>query len=166
MIHTDPSRARHDDQPPTARQTILMVDDDPSISGLIAEILTGEGYIVETVSTGAEAESAIDRIKPDLVILDIMLPDADGLMLCARLRIQWPGPIIMLSGSRRESDRILSLGLGADDFIGKPFDTFELVARVQAVLRRAPREVGTPSTSPLAPAANWTIRPQTLPPPG
>ena len=82
-----------------------------------------------------------------------MLPDADGLMLCARLRIQWPAPIIMLSGSRRESDRILSLRLGADDFIAKPFDTFELVARVQAVLRRAPREAGIPPTSPLAPAA-------------
>jgi len=157
---------RNEDPVQTSRQTILLVDDDAGVSSLVADVLEGEGYGVETVSTGAEAESAIDRIKPDLVILDIMLPDADGLMLCARLRIQWPGPIIMLSGSRRESDRILSLRLGADDFIGKPFDTFELVARVQAVLRRAPREVGTPSTSPLAPAANWTIRPQTLPPQG
>src|SRR5215208_644439 len=158
MIHTDSSRVRHDDRPPTSRQTILMVDDDPSISGLIAEILTGEGYVVETASTGAEAEAAIDRIKPDLVILDIMLPDADGLMLCTRLQQQWPAPVIMLSGSRRESDRVLSLRLGADDFIAKPFDTFELVARVQAVLRRAPREIGIPPTSPLAPAANWAPR--------
>src|SRR5215210_5138888 len=166
MIHTDSSRVRHDDQPPTSRQTILMVDDDASIAGLIAEILTGEGYAVETVSTGAEAEAAIEKIQPDLVILDIMLPDADGLMLCTRLQQQWPAPVIMLSGSRRESDRILSLRLGADDFIGKPFDTYELVARVQAVLRRAPREVGTPATSPLAPAASWNVRPQTVPPHG
>jgi two-component system, OmpR family, response regulator MtrA len=158
MIHTDSSRVRHDDQPPTSRQTILMVDDDPSIAGLIAEILTGEGYVVETVSTGAEAEASVARIQPDLVILDIMLPDADGLMLCQRLLQQWPAPVIMLSGSRRESDRILSLRLGADDFIAKPFDTFELVARVQAVLRRAPREIGIPPTSPLAPAAGWAPR--------
>jgi len=158
MIHIDPSRNRHDELAPTARQTILMVDDDPSISGLIAEILEGEGYAVETVGTGAEAEAAIDRLRPDLVILDIMLPDSDGLMLCARLLAQWPAPIIMLSGSRRESDRILSLRLGADDFISKPFDTFELVARVQAVLRRAPREKGVPPTSPLAPAAAWPAR--------
>jgi two-component system OmpR family response regulator/two-component system alkaline phosphatase synthesis response regulator PhoP len=158
MIHIDPSRNRHDEVAPTARQTILMVDDDPSIAGLIAEILEGEGYAVETVGTGAEAEAAIERLQPDLVILDIMLPDADGLMLCARLLAQWPAPIIMLSGSRRESDRILSLRLGADDFIAKPFDTFELVARVQAVLRRAPREVGIPPTSPLAPAASFPSR--------
>lgn len=154
---------RNEDAVQTSRQTILLVDDDAGVSNLVADILEGEGYGVQTVSTGAEAESAIERLKPDLVILDIMLPDADGLMLCARLRIQWPGPIIMLSGSRRESDRILSLRLGADDFIGKPFDTYELVARVQAVLRRSPREVGTPPTSPLAPAASWTVRPQPMP---
>jgi len=158
MIHIDPSRNRHDELAPTSRQSILMVDDDPSIAGLISEILEGEGYVVETVGTGAEAEAAIERLRPDLVILDIMLPDADGLMLCARLLAQWPAPIIMLSGSRRESDRILSLRLGADDFISKPFDTFELVARVQAVLRRAPREAGIPTTSPLAPAAAWPVR--------
>ena len=140
-----------------------MVDDDTSISGLIAEILTDEGYAVETVGTGAEAEAALERLRPDLVILDIMLPDADGLMLCNRLLQQWHAPIIMLSGSRRESDRVLSLRLGADDFIAKPFDTFELVARVQAVLRRAPREAGIPPTSPMAPAANWTARREMAP---
>jgi DNA-binding response OmpR family regulator len=163
MIHIDPSRNRHDELASTARQTILMVDDDPSVAGLIAEILEGEGYAVETVGTGAEAEEAIERIRPDLVLLDIMLPDADGLMLCNRLLQQWPAPVIMLSGSRRESDRILSLRLGADDFISKPFDTFELVARVQAVLRRAPREVGVPPTSPLAPAAAFPARRDTVP---
>jgi DNA-binding response OmpR family regulator len=125
---------------------------------MVAEILESEGYAVESASTGAEAEAAVERVRPDLVILDIMLPDADGLMLCHRLLSQWAAPVIMLSGSRRESDRVLSLRLGADDFIAKPFDTFELVARVQAVLRRAPREVGIPPTSPLAPAAAWGAR--------
>jgi DNA-binding response OmpR family regulator len=163
MIHTESSRMRNEDAVQTSRQTILLVDDDDAVSTLVAEILEGEGYGVETASTGAEAEAAIERLRPDLVILDIMLPDADGLMLCARLLAQWPAPIIMLSGSRRESDRILSLRLGADDFIAKPFDTFELVARVQAVLRRSPREVGVPPSSPLAPAA-WTARPQSLSP--
>jgi DNA-binding response OmpR family regulator len=156
---------RNDDAVQTSRQSVLLVDDDAGISGLVAEILEGEGYAVESVSTGADAEAAIERLQPDLVILDIMLPDADGLMLCARLRSQWSAPIIMLSGSRRESDRILSLRLGADDFIAKPFDTFELVARVQAVLRRAPREIGAPPNSPLAPAASWAVRPQSSPSP-
>jgi DNA-binding response OmpR family regulator len=159
MIHSDLSRVRNDEPTQQAQQTILLVDDDPSIAGLVAQILEEEGYGVESVSTGAEAEAAVERLKPDLVILDIMLPDADGLMLCARILAQWPAPIIMLSGSRRESDRILSLRLGADDFIAKPFDTLELVARVQAVLRRAPRESGVPATSPMAPAATaWSFR--------
>ncbi len=153
MIHADLSRARNDDAASASRRTIMLVDDDPSVAGLVREILEGEGYGVETVGTGSAAETMIERVRPDLVILDIMLPDADGLMLCARLLGQWPAPVIMLSGSRRESDRILSLRLGADDFIAKPFDTFELVARVQAVLRRSPRELGMPSTSPLAPAS-------------
>lgn len=159
MIHTEPSLMRNEDAVQTSRQTILLVDDDDGISSLVADILQEEGYGVETVGTGAEAEAAIERLRPDLVILDIMLPDADGLMLCHRLQQQWPAPIIMLSGSRRESDRVLSLRLGADDFIAKPFDTFELVARVQAVLRRAPREAGVPPNSPLAPAATWSVRP-------
>lgn len=166
MIHMDSSRLRNDDAPSTAQQTILLVDDDASISSMVAEILELEGYAVRSVSTGAEAEAAIERIRPDLVILDIMLPDADGLMLCARLLSQWAAPVIMLSGSRRESDRILSLRLGADDFISKPFDTFELVARVQAVLRRAPREIGPPPASLLAPAASWTPRRESSAPSG
>ncbi|MCC7370762.1 MAG: response regulator transcription factor [Chloroflexi bacterium] len=139
MTYPDLTPARNDDVALMARQTILLVDDDQEIASLVGEILEQEGYSVTAVATGAEAESGVDQIKPDLVILDIMLPDADGLMLCARLLARWPAPIIMLSGSVRESDRILSLRLGADDFIAKPFDTLELVARVQAVLRRAPR---------------------------
>jgi DNA-binding response OmpR family regulator len=153
MIHADLSRVRNDDTASVPRQTIMLVDDDPTVANLVREILEGEGYLVETAGTGGAAEAMIEHVRPNLVILDIMLPDADGLMLCARLLGQWPAPVIMLSGSRRESDRILSLRLGADDFIAKPFDTFELVARVQAVLRRSPRELGMPSTSPLAPAA-------------
>ena len=165
MIYPDLTRTRNDDAAQVARQTILLVDDDPGVSSLVAQILEDEGYTVAAVATGAEAESAVDRLRPDLVMLDIMLPDADGLMLCGRLLARWPAPIIMLSGSVRESDRILSLRLGADDFIAKPFDALELVARVQAVLRRAPRDAGVPTTSPMAPAASsWTGRAEQLAP--
>lgn len=160
MTYPDLTHARNDDAVAMAsRQTILLVDDDPSIASLVGEILEEEGYAVTSVATGAEAEQAVDRLKPDLVILDIMLPDADGLMLCARLLARWPAPIIMLSGSVRESDRILSLRLGADDFIAKPFDTLELVARVQAVLRRAPRGALVKPSASLAPATSpWPGR--------
>jgi two-component system, OmpR family, response regulator VicR len=137
---------------------VLVVDDEPLIVQMLSIALSYEKFEVSVARTGMEAIQQAARIKPDLVILDIMLPDADGLMLCTRLQQQWPAPVIMLSGSRRESDRILSLRLGADDFIAKPFDTLELVARVQAVLRRAPREMGIPPTSPLAPAAGWSSR--------
>lgn len=140
MFHTQPSLSRNDparSASAQSAQTVLLVDDDTSISGLVTQILEEEGYAVTAVASGAEAEALIDELRPDLVILDIMLPDTDGLMLCTRLQARWPAPVIMLSGSRRESDRVLSLRLGADDFIAKPFDTLELVARVQAVLRRA-----------------------------
>ncbi|MGE3267307.1 MAG: response regulator transcription factor [Chloroflexota bacterium] len=160
MIYPDLTRTRNDDMALAARQSILLVDDDPGVSGLVAQILEDEGYSVQTVGTGADAENMIEELQPDLVLLDIMLPDADGLMLCARLLARWPAPIIMLSGSVRESDRILSLRLGADDFIAKPFDTLELVARVQAVLRRAPREGLMSGNPPSAPAsAAWPARP-------
>lgn len=160
MTYPDLTHARNDDAVLATRQSILLVDDDPAIASLVSEILEEEGYSVTSVSTGAEAESGVEQIKPDLVILDIMLPDADGLMLCARLLARWPAPIIMLSGSVRESDRILSLRLGADDFISKPFDTLELVARVQAVLRRAPRSASARSTQTFnTVAAPWASRP-------
>jgi DNA-binding response OmpR family regulator len=165
MTYPDLTHARNDDTVALmAQQTILLVDDDQSISTLVSMILEEEGYAVTTAATGAEAEGAIDRIKPDLVILDILLPDADGLMLCARLLARWPAPIIMLSGSERESDRILSLRLGADDFISKPFDTLELVARVQAVLRRAPRSPHPRPLSSLGTALPaWSSRGESAP---
>ncbi|MCC6179976.1 MAG: response regulator transcription factor [Chloroflexi bacterium] len=121
----------------TGRKRVLLVDDERTLTELVAHILEAEGYDVRAVGSGREAEAALDEYRPDLIILDIMLPDTDGLMLCTQLQARWPAPVIMLSGSRRERDRVLSLRLGADDFIAKPFDTLELVARVEAVLRRA-----------------------------
>jgi two-component system response regulator MtrA len=115
---------------PTA--TILLIEDDLAL----ADALAAEGYRVRCAADAAAAGALFDEERPDLVILDLILPDADGLVLLSDLRARWPGPIVLLSGTRRERDRILGLRLGADDFVAKPFDAHELLARVEAVLRR------------------------------
>ena len=126
------------------QRTILYVDDAPEMLALGRQVFGDEGFAVETASTGAEAEEQIGRIRPDMVLMDLQLPDIDGLMLCTRLLSRCPSaPIVVVSASARMSDRILSLKLGADDFVSKPFDSYELVARVQAVLRRARRPIPT-----------------------
>ena len=89
------------------------------------------------MATGGEATAKLQEIQPDLLILDLVLPDTDGVVLCSQLHTKSSGPIVILSGTKRHRDRILSLRLGADDFIDKPFDVYELVARIEAVLRRA-----------------------------
>ena len=116
---------------------ILVVDDDPTVSEVVARYLERDGYAVETVSDG---RTALDRAlaePPDLVVLDLMLPGLDGLEVCRRLRALAPVPIVILTARGQESDRIVGLELGADDYVAKPFSTKELVARVRAVLRRA-----------------------------
>jgi DNA-binding response OmpR family regulator len=121
----------------TPDATLLLVDDDVTTRKVVTNALEHAGYTVKAVETGAEAERAVLEYQPALSILDVFLPDTDGLMLCTRLLSLWPAPIIMLSASERESDRVLSLQLGADDFISKPFEVPDLVARVHAVLRRS-----------------------------
>jgi len=123
----------------TGRQptTILLVEDDPPIAVTLADVLEGSGYAVRIAGTGAEAKTLVDEKRPDLIILDLMLPDADGLVLCSDLKARAGAPIIICSASNQTRDRVLSLKLGADDFIGKPFDIDELEARVEAVLRRS-----------------------------
>jgi len=116
---------------------ILVVDDDVTISEVVARYLSREGYAVETVHDG---RTALDRAladPPDLVVLDLMLPGMDGLEVCRRLRALAPVPVIMLTARGDESDRVIGLELGADDYVAKPFSPKELVARVRAVLRRA-----------------------------
>ena len=122
---------------PMRRPRILVVEDEPRMAELLTEIFQLEGYDVSSVATGGEATAKLEEIQPDLLILDLMLPDTDGLVLCSQLHTKWSGPIVILSGTKRHRDRILSLRLGADDFIDKPFDIYELVARIEAVLRRA-----------------------------
>ena len=119
----------------TAR--ILVVEDDPGIAEALIELLESEGYHVWHTDTASGAEALLDEVHPDLVLLDIVLPDTDGLVLCSELRARSEAPIILLSGTQRKSDSIIGLRLGADDFIAKPFDTRELLARLEAVLRRA-----------------------------
>ena len=115
---------------------ILVVDDEPGITELVKLYLEGEGYQVETVTTGRDAFSRLAGGKPDLVILDLMLPDIDGFEVCRRIRAKSDVPILMLTARREDTDKIVGLELGADDYATKPFNPRELVARVKAILRR------------------------------
>lgn len=116
---------------------ILVVDDDPTVAEVVARYLERDGYDVETVADGRTALDRALAAPPDLVVLDLMLPGIDGLEVCRRLRALAPVPIVVLTARGQESDRIIGLDLGADDYVAKPFSTKELVARVRAVLRRA-----------------------------
>jgi len=118
-------------------ERILVVDDEVEIVELLTDYLTAEGYRVTIASNGREALGKAGAEKPDLVILDIMMPDLDGFEVCRRLRANSGIPVIMLSARRQEDDKVLGLGLGADDYIAKPFSPREVVARIKAQLRRA-----------------------------
>ncbi|MBX3010319.1 MAG: response regulator transcription factor [Caldilineaceae bacterium] len=117
--------------------TILVVDDEQSISEVVSLYLTRSGYTVQVVHDGKAALHALQQQKPDLVVLDLMLPGLDGWEITRRLRAEGNTPIIMLTARKEESDRILGLEMGADDYVVKPFSPQELVSRVRAVLRRA-----------------------------
>ena len=119
-----------------ARQKILIVDDDEHISELISLYLTKEFYDTKIVSDGEEALRQCRLFSPNLILLDLMLPGIDGYQVCREIRQQSNVPIIMLSAKGEVFDKVLGLELGADDYIIKPFDSKELVARVKAVLRR------------------------------
>ncbi|MDD6662177.1 MAG: response regulator transcription factor [Lachnospiraceae bacterium] len=128
-----------------ARQKILIVDDDEHISELISLYLTKEFYDTKIVYDGEEALRQFRLFSPNLILLDLMLPGIDGYQVCREIRQQSSVPIIMLSAKGEVFDKVLGLELGADDYIIKPFDSKELVARVKAVLRRYQP---TPSAAP------------------
>ena len=117
-------------------EKILVVDDDVNICELLRLYLEKDGYSVIIVNDGMEAISAFQDSKPDLVLLDIMLPKLDGWQVCREIRKTSDTPIIMLTAKGETSDKVLGLELGADDYVVKPFDAKEVVARVKAVLRR------------------------------
>jgi DNA-binding response OmpR family regulator len=119
-------------------QSVLVVDDDPTVSDVVRRYLERAGYGVTLAGDGPAAISAFERDRPDLVVLDLMLPGFGGLEVCRRLRTRSDAvPIIMLTALGDEADRVLGLQLGADDYVTKPFSPRELVLRVQSVLRRA-----------------------------
>jgi DNA-binding response OmpR family regulator len=128
---------------------ILVVEDDRDIGNLVTRYLEKADYVVELLSSGREALRALAERPPDLLILDLMLPQVDGLDICraARASAQTAAiPIIMLTARAEESERIIGLELGADDYMAKPFSPSELVARVRALLRRAHRQPAAAST--------------------
>lgn len=117
--------------------TILVVDDEPNITQLLKLYLSRSGFQVETAANGEEALRKTRALRPDLIVLDLKLPDIDGLEVCRRVRAEGDTPIIMLTARDEDIDKIVGLEMGADDYITKPFNPREVLARVRAVLRRS-----------------------------
>jgi two-component system, OmpR family, KDP operon response regulator KdpE len=115
---------------------ILVVDDEPTILATIAPLLRSRGYEVLTVMTGQSALEAVERDSPDLIVLDLGLPDLDGVVVCGRIRETRSTPIVVLSARGAENDKVRALDAGADDYVTKPFGTEELLARIRVALRR------------------------------
>ena len=116
---------------------ILVVDDDPDIRELLGDYLQKQGYRASTAADGRAMRAALARGQPDLIVLDLMLPGEDGLTLCRELRAHSDVPIIMLTARSEEVDRIVGLEMGADDYLAKPFNPRELLARIKSILRRS-----------------------------
>src|SRR5262249_10150123 len=124
--------------------TVLLVDDDRLILRSVTFLLQQEGYHVVPVASGAEALTAARRIPPDVVLLDVALPDLSGVELCRRLRKQTAAPITMLPARRAEAEKIVGLEAGADDYVTKPIGAGELAARIRAARRRGRATAGAP----------------------
>lgn len=121
---------------------ILVVDDEPTILAAVADRLRAESFAVDTAVDGPSAVTAAAATTPDLVVLDVMLPGFDGLEVCRRIQAERPVPVLMLTARTDETDMLIGLGVGADDYLTKPFSMRELVARVQVLLRRVERAAG------------------------
>src|SRR5436305_11642582 len=120
----------------TKTQTVLVVEDEPSIASFVSAYLENAGYGVRTAATGGDALRQVAAEKPALVVLDLMLPDMDGVEVCKRIRQNSDLPVLMLTARDEDVDKIIGLEVGADDYLTKPFNPRELVARVRAILRR------------------------------
>src|SRR5574338_396783 len=119
------------------QQTILVVEDEASIASFVSLYLKNAGYAVRTAATGNGALAEVARESPDLIVLDLMLPDIDGIEVCKRIRQRSDVPILMLTARDEDVDKIIGLEVGADDYLTKPFNPRELVARVKSILRRS-----------------------------
>lgn len=124
-----------------AKETVLVVDDEEHIIELATMYLEREGFSVESARDGARALEKIRRLKPAVIVLDLMLPEVDGWEVCRRTRAESEVPIIMLTARSNDVDKIVGLELGADDYVTKPFNPRELAARVKAILRRYERSI-------------------------
>ena len=118
-------------------QSVLVVEDESSIASFVALYLKNAGYRIQAAGTGREALERVASEKPDLIVLDLMLPDIDGLEVCRRVRQSSDVPILMLTARDEDVDKIIGLEVGADDYLTKPFNPRELVARVKSILRRS-----------------------------
>ncbi|MCX6471607.1 MAG: response regulator transcription factor [Corynebacteriales bacterium] len=134
-----------------AGPSVLVVDDEPVIRTSIAERMRAEGFVVRTADTGPDALDRHRESVPDVVILDLMLPGIEGLEVCRQMQAHTPTPVLMLTARSEETDLVIGLGVGADDYLAKPFSMRELVARTRALLRRVER-YPSPDTSASAEA--------------
>lgn len=128
-------------------ERILIVDDEPNIIGTVAPLLRARGYDVLSAMSGRAALEALDRDKPDLIVLDLGLPDMDGVEVCVQVRRTSTVPILVLSARGAEADKVRALDAGADDYVTKPFGADELLARIRATLRRV--ETPSPPSEPI-----------------
>jgi two-component system KDP operon response regulator KdpE len=128
---------------------VLVVDDEPQIRRAVRMALTGHGYSVATAGTGAEALTTFGDWRPDVVLLDLMLPDRDGLAVCREIRALAATPIIVLSARGDERDKVAALDLGADDYLTKPFGVEELLARIRVALRHVAQRAAGAATEPV-----------------
>ena len=117
-------------------ERILIIDDDARLAAMVSDYLTAARFVVERRFTGREGLAAIERMEFDAIILDVMLPDSDGFEVCRNIRTRSQTPVLMLTARGEEMDRIIGLEIGADDYLAKPFNPRELVARIRAILRR------------------------------
>lgn len=120
-----------------AKATVLSVDDDENLQEVVSQYLEGDGHTVVRAISGADLEKKLETISPDVILLDLVLPDAEGLSLITKIRARSKTPIIIVSGKSDTTEKIVGLEMGADDYITKPFEMRELAARIKAVIRRS-----------------------------
>lgn len=145
--------------PDTAPTRLLLVDDEPGLREPLAEYLSRQGFAVTQAASAAEARSVLRDDQPDLVLLDIMMPGEDGLSLCRHLSETRAIPTILLTAKGEAMDRIIGLEIGADDYVVKPFEPRELVARIRSVLRRAAKGAMAPVDDELFEFEGWRLDP-------
>ena len=125
------------------RGEVLVVDDDPDVLGLVEAVLLAEGFVVRTAATSTEAIASVRADRPNVVLLDLMLADSDGLDVLTEIHALADVPVVLLTGRGAEADRVLGLRMGAEDYIVKPFSPAELVARIDTILRRVSQRPGS-----------------------